>query len=312
MRYCAGIDGGQSSTACAIGDEFGVILGRATGPPADLVGEARDSPRQAAVIDKVLGAALKSAKLPKETKFAAIVAGLSGYDPGDSPAPAPGVAHDAFVAVHDTEIAHAGAFDGAPGIALIAGTGSVALGIDEDGKRARAGGWGYLFGDEGSAFWIAREALGAAMREEDAGAPLDLRDRALAFFGVASLRALQHAVAHGEIERKKIAAFAEIVLKAARDGERGALELRRRSADALARLVHVVHLRLGIARKLPIAPLGGLFADDEFYENWKWAMRALERSATIVRPKHDPVAGALRLAYREAGFDVGSLVETPS
>ncbi len=307
MKYCAGIDGGQSSTECAIGDEWGVILARASGPAADLVGEPRDSPRQAAALESVLAVALGRAKLPDSTSFAAVVAGLSGYDGGESPLPAP--AFERFRALHDSEIAHAGAFDGAPGIVLIAGTGSVALGIDGEGKRARAGGWGHLFGDEGSAFWIAREALGTAMRDEDAGAPSAFVAPALEFFNRTSLRALQHAVAHGEIERSRVAAFAEVVLQAARDGERGALELRRRAADALAKLAHVVQGRLASARALPIAPLGGLFADQEFHEHWKWAMRAHERSAAIVKPKHDPVVGALRLAYREADLDVVSLVE---
>lgn len=312
MRYCAGIDGGQSSTECAIGDERGVILGRASGPAADLVGEARESPRQAAVLDALIVATLARAKLPETTPLDAAVAGLSGYDGGESEAPTLTAPCERFRVVHDTEIAHAGAFDGASGIVLIAGTGSVALGVDEDGNRARAGGWGYVFGDEGSAFWIASEALGAAMRDEDAGAPSGFAQPALDFFGLASLRALQHAVAHGEIERRRVAAFAAIVLQSARDGERSALELRRRATEALARLVHVVHRRLGSARALPIAPLGGVFSDGEFHEHWKWAMRALERSATIVKPKHEPVIGALRLAYREASIDVGSLVEAPA
>jgi glucosamine kinase len=311
VRYCAGVDGGQSGTVCAIGDERGIVVARASGPPADLVGEARDSPRQAAVLDHVLSAALAHANLPAETRFAAIVAGLSGYDEAESPVPAPAASSERFRVVHDTEIAHAGAFDGSAGIALVAGTGSVALGIDVDGNRARAGGWSYLFGDEGSAFWIAREAIGAAMRDEDsAAAAPGLRAEALEYFGIASLRALQHAVAHGEISRSALAGFAAVVLQAARQGERGALELRRRAVDALARLVHVVHHRLGAARELPIAPLGGMFSDGEFHEHWKWAMRALERSATIVKPKYDPVVGALRLAYRDAALDVEALVET--
>jgi N-acetylglucosamine kinase-like BadF-type ATPase len=312
VRYCAGIDGGQSTTVCAIGDERGVVVARASGPPADLVGESRDSLRQAAVLDDVLSAALAHANLPAETTFAAIVAGLSGYDEGESPVPAPAAPSERFRVVHDTEIAHAGAFDGSAGIVLVAGTGSVALGIDVDGNRARAGGWGHLFGDEGSAFWIAREAIGAAMRDEDSGTPPGLRAGALEYFGVESLRALQHAVAHGEISRSTLAGFAAVVLQAAREGERSALELRRRAVDDLARLVYLVHHRLGAARKLPIAPLGGMFSDGAFHEHWKWAMRALERSATIVKPKYDPVVGALRLAYRDAALDVESLVETPA
>jgi N-acetylglucosamine kinase-like BadF-type ATPase len=307
MRYCAGIDGGQSSTVCAIGDERGVVVSRADGPPADLVGEPRDSERRAAVIDAVVADALKGASLPAKTEFAAVVAGISGYDEGHAAAPQLR-AKGTFRAVHDAEIAHAGAFDGAAGIVLIAGTGSVALGIDEKGRSVRCGGWGYLFGDEGSAFWIAREVIARAMRGEDSAAPGGLAERACEFFGVDSLRALQHMVAHREIERPRIAAFTPTVLEAARAGDRNAVEVRRAAVEALAALVHVVHRRLGSSLRLPIAPLGGVFADDDFLERWRWTMRALEPAAQIVKPKHGAAVGALLIAYRDAGIDAGPLV----
>jgi len=73
MRYCAGIDGGQSSTVCAIGDERGVVVARAVGPPAE--------------IDAVVADALKGASLPAKTEFVALVAGISGYDEGHAAAP---------------------------------------------------------------------------------------------------------------------------------------------------------------------------------------------------------------------------------
>ncbi len=306
MKYCAGVDGGQSSTQCVIGDERG-ILARASGPPADLVGEKRDSPRQAAVLDAALAEALESAGLAPETPFAAIVAGISGYDEGCSPPIHLRTPSERTKILHDSEIAHAGAFDGRSGIVVIAGTGSVALGIDELGRRVRAGGWGYLLGDEGSAFWIAREAVARAMREEDSAAPGSLGPRALAFFGVDSLRALQHAVAHGEIDHSRLAAFAAVVLVAARAGDRDAAEIRQAAVNALARLGHLVHRRLGSSKRLGIAALGGVFSDGEFLDRWKWAMRALEPAAHIPKPLYEPAIGALRLAYREAALEVASL-----
>jgi len=309
VRYCAGIDGGQSSTVCAIGDEQGTVLARASGAPADLVGETRGSARQANVLDRVLADALAAAGLAQSTAFAAIVAGLSGYDEGHSHRPALQTPNESFRVLHDAEIAHAGAFDGAPGILVIAGTGSVAFGTNEEGARARAGGWGYLFGDEGSAFWIAREAIVRAMRDEDFGSPPALGPLATIHFGAPSLRALQHGVAHGEITRAMLAGFAPAVLAAARDGDRNATDIRREAAGMLASLAHVVHRRLGSSRKLAIAPSGGVFADADLLEHWKWAMRALEPAATIVKAKQDGPIGALRLAYREAGIDVGSLAE---
>ncbi len=92
--------------------------------------------------------------------------------------------------LHDTPIAHAGALAGRPGIVVIAGTGSVVYGRKEDGSSSTLGGWGYLFGDEGSAFAIARDALATLMRAHDDGdRSLDEAARAACdFFGAASLR----------------------------------------------------------------------------------------------------------------------------
>ena len=80
--------------------------------------------------------------------------------------------------VHDTELILATA-ELTTGIALIAGTGSVAWGRDASGRVARAGGWGYLLGDEGSGYSIAREAVRHALRLADEGQPPDQLSRQL-------------------------------------------------------------------------------------------------------------------------------------
>src|SRR5579864_6209298 len=179
MRLCIGADGGQSSTTAVIGDDRGAILGRGVGPPADLVGEPRDSRRRAEAIDLAIERARRDAKLPDDTSFAAIVCGVSGYEESET-APRLATRAQRVRVVHDGEIAAAGALGGRPGIVVVAGTGSVALGIDERGRRVRVGGWGFLFGDEGSAFWIARRALSFAMAREDGGEGGALGKRALA------------------------------------------------------------------------------------------------------------------------------------
>ncbi len=280
------------------------MLGRASGPPADLVGQPRDSARRAEVLDAVLQGALRMAGLPAQTRFTSILAGVSGYDDGYATPPVLDVPYDRFAIVHDADIAHAGALEGGPGIVVIAGTGSVALGIDAAGNRARAGGWGYLFGDEGSALWIVREALARAMRDEDAGHPPEIATHLLEHFGLATLRALQHAVAHGEVSRAALAGAAPVVLAAADDGDRVGDEVRRAAVGALGRLAHLAQRGLGAARNVRIAPSGGVFRNAGVLERWKWNVREYERAATLVAPRYAPVFGALLLAYRAAGVPV--------
>jgi N-acetylglucosamine kinase-like BadF-type ATPase len=300
MTSYAGVDGGQSSTIAVIGDERGAVVGRGVGPPADLVGQARDSKRQAEAIDVAIESARRDAELAGDTVFASIACGISGYEEGDA-TPALATRAARVRVVHDSEIALAGALDGKPGIVVIAGTGSVALGIDEQDRRVRVGGRGFLFGDEGSAFWIARRALTLAMRREDRGEATTLGARALSFFAQPSLRAIQLAFQHEELSRPALAAFARVVSDLAASGDTDAHLLRSEAARALADLVHCADARLGKTKERRISYAGGMFADRRLRETWSEAVRERIAGAEIVEPLGDPVAGALRLAYKEAG-----------
>jgi N-acetylglucosamine kinase-like BadF-type ATPase len=278
------------------------MLARGSGPPADLVGEARDSARQAAALGEALGAALEAAGLPRTTRVRALVAGISGFDGGHSASPRLEALAERFDVVHDTLIAHAGALDGAAGIAVIAGTGSVALGnAAPGGAFVRCGGWGYFFGDEGSAVWIAREALRLAMLREDRKRPSALAGRAFTFYGTNSLRAIQHAFAHGEITRPALAAFASDVLAFAGEGEPDALGIRAAAAAELAQLVEAVDAVLAGTGSPLVSRAGGLFRDPGFADAFRAAVERALPNARLIEPAHDPATGALMLARRLGG-----------
>ena len=307
MRFFAGIDGGQSSTQAVVGDESGVVRGRASGPPADLVGEPRDSTRRRDVLANVLRDALRDAGAA-DAQLAAAVAGISGYDEGEAFSFAlPDVQH--LRIVHDSAIALAGALGGKDGIVTIAGTGSVAFGTDTRGGSARAGGWGYLLGDEGSAFTIARRALAYAMLEHDRGVASELERQALAHFAVPSLRALQHALAHAEIDRPALASFAPVVLRAAEAGDADARGVRAEAVLALAELVRIVDSRLAPAPLRRVSHAGGLFADAWLLDHWRRQVALFVPHATVVHAQHEPVFGALLL---DAGADVAELSGVPA
>ena len=104
------------------------------------MGEPRDSNRQRAALEAALRAALDGAGLEPQTRFAALVAGISGFDGGTSAVPDLADRAERVKIAHDTAIAHEGALDGAAGIVVIAGTGSVALGNAEPGGRFVRGG----------------------------------------------------------------------------------------------------------------------------------------------------------------------------
>lgn len=288
----AGIDGGQSSTVAAIGDETGREIGRGVAGPSDEVAQGPDSTRLRDALRGALAAACAQAGLPPDVRFEAIVAGISGYEGRVYGAP-PELPAANVSLLHDAPIAHAGALAGAAGVTVIAGTGAVVYASGGAAVRT-LGGWGYLFGDEGGAFWFAREALATMMRRADDGAELrDETHAACAFFGRPSLRATARAVYAGEIDRARVAAFARDAL--------GFESLQPVAARGAQRLSALVAAAVGDGAPALVALSGGMFAGDVYRARVAAAILARIPAAQIVRPLRDPCAGALLLAYRAAG-----------
>ncbi len=291
--YVAGIDGGQSSTEAVIGDARGCVVGRGGAGPADELGAGTDSNRLRDALASALDAARRDARLPEATRYSAIVAGVSGYA-GRVRGSAPVLPAERLTLLHDAPIAHAGALGGQPGIVVIAGTGSVVYGC-APGVTWSAGGWGYLFGDEGSAFWLARESLAALMRREDEGAPLGDAGRAACdFFGLPSLRDVARAAYAGEIGRAALAAFAPVAMRFQ--------PFRAIALDGAERLAALVRRAVEAGVPPMVARTGGMFDDAEFARRFEQRVVEETPAVRIVAARYDPSVGALLMAYREAGI----------
>jgi N-acetylglucosamine kinase-like BadF-type ATPase len=297
-RLFAGIDGGQSSTTAVVMNGSGDILGTGTAGPCDHVDEPPDSRRCADACETAVARALAAAALPAASRLEAVVIGLSGYDGAfHGIPPAFGAARVQYE--HDAPIALAGAVEARPAVVVIAGTGSVAYGEDGAGKSIRIGGYGYVFGDEGSSFALAREALSQAMRDADRGLNSRLGEAALAFFDRPDLRALARAFYLKEIGRPQLARFALVVLDAARLGDPDAKTHVERAADALAVLAATAMRRLALdGGAVPVAFTGGLFANAGVTNRASEQLRALAPNARVVKPAHDPAVGAAHLALQ--------------
>jgi len=299
-KLFAGIDGGQSSTVAAVGDELGRVLGRGRAGAADEVGQGSDSTRMHDALRGALDAALRDAGLPERTEFEAIVAGISGYQ-GRVYGKAPALPSARVHLMHDAPIAHAGALEGRSGVIVIAGTGSVVYGQNDDGSSRTLGGWGFLFGDEGSAFGLARDALASLMRAQDDRdeALTPVRRQACDFFSQRSLRDVVHAVAAGEITRDRVAAFAPVVLATAQFRD-----VADRGADRLAELA-VGAIHFGVPARVGLC--GGVFGDERFRQRVTGGIRAAIPDADVALAKYEPALGGLLLAYRATGTDVPGL-----
>jgi N-acetylglucosamine kinase-like BadF-type ATPase len=300
VSLVAGIDGGQSSTIAVIGDERGRILARGSAGPSDEIGATAESTRLRDALAGALDDALSRAKLPSKSTFDAIVAGVSGYD-GRVYGRAPYLPSPRVLLMHDTPIAHAGALGGRAGVVVISGTGSVVHARAEDGTSRTLGGWGFLFGDEGSAFRIASDALATLLRadDDDDAAFAGERDAAYEFFGIRSLRRIVHAFYKGEITRAQLASFAPTAMRF--DVFRA---LANHGAD---RLVALIHRAIGEGAPPRVALVGGVFGDAGFRERVRAGILARLPQAEIVEARYDPACGALLLGYRELGLNVSEL-----
>lgn len=290
-----GIDGGQTSTVALIADERGRVLGRGTAEPADEAGTHAGATRLRDALAVALAAARSNASLSPQTEFAAIVAGVSGYE-GRVRGEEPGLPTPRFILMHDAPIAHAGALDGGAGAIVIAGTGSVVYARDDSGASQTLGGWGFLFGDEGSAFRIACDALAVLLRAQDqADASFDEEMRAaLEFFEADALDEIAHAFYSTALTRERLAAFAPVALRFAR--------FRRLAERGVDRLAALAGRALTSMNLTTAALCGGVFDDAGLRERARSAVRSIVPNANVTRAKYEPAAGALLLAYRELGL----------
>jgi N-acetylglucosamine kinase-like BadF-type ATPase len=304
VKLLAGIDAGQSSTTAVVIDERGYVRGRGRSGPADHVDEPAGSERCAAACEAALAGALAAAGLAPGTRFEAVRIGLSGFDAAfDGREPA--FAARTVRLGHDAPIALAGAVQTRPAVVAIAGTGSVAYGEDGAGGSVRVGGWGYLFGDEGSAFAIARDALASAMAAHDRGSGSPLAEAALAFFDRRDLRELATLAMQGRITRSALAAFAQVVHDAARLGDPDAAAIVERAASALAALAATAVARLNAGeRQVAVAFAGGALRNEAFGVAARERLAALAPNARAVPARYDGAIGAALLAFADADLPV--------
>jgi N-acetylglucosamine kinase-like BadF-type ATPase len=200
----------------------------------------------------------------------------------------------------DARVALAGATGNKAGIVIIAGTGSIACGVDASGRFARAGGWGPAMGDEGSGSYIGRRALEAVVRAYDGrGEPTLLTDPILKRFGVSAPPELPPVI-YDEPERamREIAQLSKIVVDAARDADRVAANILRDAAQHLARAAIAVIEQLKMERgRFQVAYVGGVFeAGDLILAPLREAILKAAPAALIAPPIDPPVIGAVKMA----------------
>jgi N-acetylglucosamine kinase-like BadF-type ATPase len=233
----------------------------------------------------------------------AVCAGAAGVDTPESEERlrqliAPRIPGAAVQVVHDTELILATA-ELTTGIALIAGTGSVAWGRDASGRVARAGGWGYLLGDEGSGYGIAREAVRHVLRLADEGQPPDrLSQRLTAACNVQRAgQLIDHFYANPE--RRYWAGHARVVFELAAVGDTAARRIIDDAAADLANFVRTVQVAVGRPTPpLPVVLGGGVLVHQPQLRAAVRQVLAGDGLTDLRALDRDPAYGALFLAQQ--------------
>ncbi len=302
--YFLGVDGGQSSTVAMIGDSKGKIRGWATAGPCNHVGAAEARAKFVRVMRECLSQAARQAGInPEKPSFSAACLGMSGGPEDKAALLAEVIDSGNIIVTHDGQIALAGATGGEPGIIVIAGTGSIAFGENLQRETARAGGWGYIFGDEGGGFGIAREALRAALREHEGWGPRTALTPALIeSAGASNPNEALHLFYTPEWPRSRVATLAKTVSDIAETGDPVAIGILNNAAQHLAMLAAGVRRQLWRDEEpVKVSWIGGAFNSLRLQERFRTLVQ-LEGSVTAGPPAHSPVVGALILAWRSAGL----------
>lgn len=301
-RYYLGVDGGQSSTVALIADETGRVLGHGKSGPCNHVSAAEGRTKFFSSVNGCLQAACGEAGLdPASIQFASVCLGFSGGAEDKDQYARELIRSERYKITHDAEIALAGAVPDQAGMIAIAGTGSMVFGRNHRGETARAGGWGYVYGDEGGAFDLTRRALRAALEHEEGwGSPTDLHQMFLEASGLGSANQLLHSF-YGGVSRPAIASYAPLVTRAALGGDATAQAILQEAAAGLSRYVRGAYSRLFPGRgSVPVCYIGAVFRSEPLLHHFQ---KQIEESiqCPVRPPQFSPVVGALLEALRVDG-----------
>jgi N-acetylglucosamine kinase-like BadF-type ATPase len=202
--------------------------------------------------------------------------------------------------VTDAEIAMYGATDGAPGVVVIAGTGSICCGINARGKSFCAGGWGPIAGDEGAGAWLARRALRAVAHASDGRGPETLlTELACSYFHVSTPDDLTTAIYAPTITNERLAGFGRDVVEAAKRKDAVALEIVMDGGTelGLAAVAVIRHLQMERDR-FQIAYVGGVFrsAGELILNPLRNEVKKVAPRTYFEPPRFAPAVAAARMA----------------
>lgn len=305
MRLILAIDGGGTRTRCVAIDRDGVARGEGSAGPSNHFHVSIDAATDAlriATADALAAAGAGAGDVEL------VSAGLAGVDYDGAGADMAArmlhaIGFDRTVVHGDMVIAHRGALAGEPGVVALAGTGSAVLGVTPTGALIKAGGWGPLYGDQGSAYQLGRLGLVAAAEAFDGGGAMTaLVSRLTGALGVAEFRDTMNRLYSNTSGQQDVAALAPVVDACAEEGDVVAAAICRRAGTELGRLVVAVVSRLSMQETLVSYQGAVLVRSRQVRAAFVEALDGSGMRIVVRPPRFDPIAGAALLGARAAAW----------
>ncbi|MEM2240265.1 MAG: BadF/BadG/BcrA/BcrD ATPase family protein [Candidatus Bathyarchaeia archaeon] len=305
------VDGGKTKTSCVVFNEDGEVISTSSSGPSGLLLPSDTVKKN--LWTAISGSLSKAGLRVEDVDVLSI--GLADIDTKHDVERASLMVKElpiprsvTTVVEHDAVVAYYAVTYGAPGVAVIAGTGSIAFGMNKHGERARSGGWNWLFGDEGSGYWIAKEALQAAARAFDGRGPKTvLVDVFLEHFKISDpLDMLEVVYRSMGGDPLKLADLAVLVDRAAEVGDEVAIGILERAGVELALACYATALKLGMVDEpMVVGTVGSVFkskiVEDVFYSWLKRRLRKADFKPPLVG--FQPIIGSAVIGFRRLGFE---------
>ncbi len=307
-----GIDGGGTKTIAVIADMNGFVVAKSQAGPTNPNVMPISKIKQ--TFKELMNELRKQVPIPYEN-VNTLFAGMSGAGSKRSKHILKGMIQEAVphisnigVEIDTINALYSGTYGG-PGIVQIAGTGAITYGVNNESKHDRIGGWGYLFGDEGSGYDIGRRAVIAALKYYDGrGIETTLLNKLYTYFDVKNPREIIEKIYASRIPKVEIAPLSKVVFEAYKQNDIVAKELLYDVVEELELSIKTLYSKLFQPNEEVIVVLcGGVFNDNDVlpplitnklqYGNMK-----------ITIPIMSPVGGSIIGAYIMQHFKPNSKI----
>jgi len=302
--HVLGVDGGGTWTRAVIMRLDGTVVGRGQAGPSNPITNGVEQ-----ALGNIIEAVNSAGRASGVEEFKASTLGLAGatrshlgeeiYDRLPN-------SYGVTKIVSDAHSALAGATGCRPGVVVIAGTGSIAYGMNKKGEEVRAGGWGWRLGDVGSGYAIGKNAIIAALKDHDqSGPPTKLKEMVMGHLGLSDMEEIIDWAYSPDREASHFASIVPLVKEAENRGDSVASFIMENAGTQLGLVAQAVIKRLQIDGGFPVACSGGVFKQPNRYNRaFEETVREVAQTCEFIEPLSTPTVGSALLALNSLDVEI--------